>query len=240
MNAGTRKKRLPGGRERMGLLCSLLLPALVALAGCRGPATVQPSALAPLPRAQTTPEVPPQPAPALLRPQSLLPPPLPLPTVRRIPARPAVTGKLDVPVSSRWKYVVIHHSGAATGNMGIFDEWHKRRGWDGVGYHFVIGNGSRSGDGEIEVTFRWTEQRDGAHAGVKEYNRYGIGICLVGDFDHGYPTEKQMVSLVSLICYLQERCSIPADRILGHRHIKSTNCPGKNFPYFQMLSMLPH
>ena len=161
--------------------------------------------------------------------------------LQRIPARPNVIGKLDVPLKRTWKYIVIHHSYTDSGNEEIFDNHHrKKRGWLGVAYHFVIGNGHPSEDGAIEVTFRWEEQIHGAHAGRKQYNQYGIGICLVGDFERSYPTEKQMAALVSLVSYLQEKCSIPTANIMLHRHIKTTDCPGKNFPFYRFISMLPH
>ena len=158
-----------------------------------------------------------------------------------IPARPVAIGQLNVPLKRAWKYIVIHHSYTDSGSEKSFDDYHKNvRGWLGVGYHFVIGNGRGSGDGAIEVTFRWEDQIHGAHAGVEQYNQYGIGICLVGNFETGYPTGKQMASLVSLVNHLQEKCKIPTANILLHRNVKSTKCPGKNFPLYRFLSLLPH
>ena len=47
-----------------------------------------------------------------------------------------------------WTAIVIHHSASRTGNASIFDNWHREgRGWNGVGYDFVIGNGTDSSDG---------------------------------------------------------------------------------------------
>ncbi len=160
--------------------------------------------------------------------------------VERVPSRPNAIGRLDVPLGRRWGYIVIHHSYSPSGNEAIFDRYHKSRGWLGVGYHFVIGNGNGSGDGAVEVTFRWEQQIHGAHAGVKEYNEHGIGICLVGDFEHGYPTDRQMASLAALVNYLQARCGMSTDNILLHRHVKQTACPGKNFPFFELISLLEH
>ncbi len=159
----------------------------------------------------------------------------------RSPEHPNATGKLDVPLGRRWKHIVIHHSFTESGNEEIFDNYHRNHnGWLGVGYHFVIGNGYGSDDGAIEVTFRWEKQLQGAHAGVREYNEHGIGICLVGNFEHGHPTQKQMASLVALVNYLQERCHIPTSHVLLHRHIKNTACPGKNFPFYRFISLMPH
>jgi len=170
-------------------------------------------------------------------------PVVPPPTyeLKRVPVRPHVIGRLDVPLKRKWKYIVIHHSDTDNGNRASFDRNHReKRGWLGVGYDFVIGNGHGSGDGAIEVTFRWEQQIQGAHAGVKEYNEHGIGICLVGNFERDYPTQKQMESLVSLVSYLQEKCHIPAANILMHRNVKNTRCPGRNFPYFKFISLLAH
>ncbi len=159
-----------------------------------------------------------------------------------IPAVPTnVRGNLHRRPARNWKYIVVHHSATESGGMRSFDRTARvDRGWKGVGYHFVIGNGNGTGDGMIEVTFRWDEQIHGAHAGVEEYNEYGIGICLVGDFDTGHPTRKQIEALASLTNYLQERNSIPTSEIWLHRGVKNTACPGKNFPFYQFLSLLKH
>ena len=152
-----------------------------------------------------------------------------------------MAGNLDAPLKRRWKYIVLHHSDGDAGSEAAFDRYHREeRHWRGVGYDFVIGNGHGSRDGLVEVTFRWERQLDGAHAGVAEYNKHGIGICLVGDFEKGYPTAKQMEALVGLVNYLQERCKIPTANIMGHRHVKPTRCPGRNFPWYNFFALLEH
>jgi N-acetyl-anhydromuramyl-L-alanine amidase AmpD len=153
-----------------------------------------------------------------------------------------VAGNLDVALGRRWKYIVIHHSGTDEGSEAAFDREHKTRGWRGVGYDFVIGNGQGVRDGLVQVTFRWEGQLEGAHAGDKEFNDYGIGICLVGDFNRGRPTPKQMDALVGLINYLQARCHISTDHILLHRQVRrgGTECPGRNFPFYEVMSALAH
>ncbi len=159
------------------------------------------------------------------------------------PSRPAdYVGRLDTPLSRRWKFIVIHHSASDAGNEAIFNREHKQRGWLGVGYDFVIDNGEGGPDGRVEVTFRWEQQIDGAHAGNEEYNKYGIGICLVGNFDKDLPTAKQMESLVGLVNYLQRRCQIPTTNIVGHCHVRigGTHCPGLRFPWYDLFSRLEH
>ncbi len=139
-----------------------------------------------------------------------------------------------------WKYIVIHHSASDSGNATSIGKYHKEeRGWvNGLGYDFLIGNGNGSRDGQIEVGSRWNRQIDGAHAGNPEYNKYGIGICLVGNFDNDYPTNQQISSLLYLINYLQKRCNIHKDNVIMHKTFRKTVCPGKRFPYDKLMARL--
>ena len=128
-----------------------------------------------------------------------------------------------------WKWIVIHHSATPTGSMAYFDKEHRAKGWDGVGYHFVIGNGTSTGDGQIETTPRWPAQKWGAHAKTVDnrYNEQGIGICLVGNFDIERPSPNQMKSLSRLVSYLMQTYRISPQNVIGHRDTKATDCPGK-------------
>jgi len=134
--------------------------------------------------------------------------------------------------SDRWECIVIHHSASDIGGADRFDQWHKARGWDGLGYDFVIGNGTDTPDGRVEVGFRWDEQARGAHCKTPDeyYNSHGIGICLVGNFDHYNPTAAQMKSLVRLCRFLCKHFHISPDEICTHGGVTGkTDCPGKNF-----------
>jgi N-acetylmuramoyl-L-alanine amidase len=138
-----------------------------------------------------------------------------------------------------WRWIVIHHSDTKTGSAASFDRYHKDvHQWDELGYHFVIGNGAGSRDGQVEVGPRWSKQKWGAHAGVKEYNELGIGICLVGDFDTTRPTRAQLQSLTQLTAWLMQSYHIPASRVIGHRDAKSTNCPGRymDLPWLRTMA----
>jgi hypothetical protein len=127
-----------------------------------------------------------------------------------------------------WRWIVIHHSATPSGGAAAFDKMHRQKGWDELGYHFVIGNGTDTRDGQIEVGPRWPKQKWGAHAKTADnrYNDYGIGICLVGNFDVDRPTAAQMRSLSKLVAYLMRTYHIPASRVLGHGDTKPTDCPG--------------
>jgi len=141
----------------------------------------------------------------------------------------------------KWRYIIIHHSATDHGNAARFDRYHREHmHMISLAYHFVIGNGSDSGDGEIEVGDRWIHQWAGGHCDRERFNEEGIGICLVGDFMKGVPTKRQMDSLVRLIKRLQKDFDIPVTNVLGHREIneKSTLCPGDNFPFEELITRL--
>ncbi len=137
--------------------------------------------------------------------------------------------------SRKWDYIIIHHSATDVGSALSFDYVHSnRRRWrKGLGYHFVIDNGtSGKKDGQIEVSPRWLHQENGAHCKADDMNYRGIGICLVGNFSEDRVTPNQMTSLVFLVNELKKYYHIPNSNILGHGRVKgaTTECPGKRFP----------
>ncbi|MFB3891157.1 MAG: peptidoglycan recognition family protein [Phycisphaerae bacterium] len=130
-----------------------------------------------------------------------------------------------------WRHIVIHHSASDGGNAETFDAMHKARGWQGLGYHFVIDNGNGGPDGNLEIGWRWEQQAAGAHTGGTphgEYNAHGIGICLVGNFVKHSPSPAQLAELNRLVDELVRRYRIPPERIIGHRDAPNakTECPG--------------
>jgi hypothetical protein len=140
----------------------------------------------------------------------------------------------------RWQFIVVHNSGTRQGNARVFDYYHRhvRRMQNGLAYHFVIGNGTSTGNGQIEVGDRWRRQINGGHVHSDYLNNISLGICLVGDFNRDQPTRAQLESCEELIRYLRERCG-KIDRgeipVRPHREMNpprwATDCPGDAFPY---------
>ena len=140
----------------------------------------------------------------------------------------------------RWQFIVVHNSGTRQGNARVFDYYHRhvRRMQNGLAYHFVIGNGTSTGNGQIEVGDRWRRQINGGHVHSDYLNNISLGICLVGDFNRDQPTRAQLDACEELIRYLRERCG-KADRgeipVRPHREMNpprwATDCPGDAFPY---------
>jgi len=99
---------------------------------------------------------------------------------------------------------VIHHTASHDVSAKTIDQWHKERGWDGIGYHFVI-----RADGTIEEGRNINKR--GAHA--KGRNHY-LGIVLTG---YDIFTKEQIEALKLLLSQLGIKT------VEGHHE----NCPGK-------------
>lgn len=100
-------------------------------------------------------------------------------------------------------------------NIGVkeVDAMHRARGFNGIGYHYVI---RRSG----KVEPGRPENQIGAH--VEGFNSISLGVSLVGGVDEkGKPqfnaTAEQMASLEKLLRELSTR--YPQARICGHRDL---------------------
>ncbi len=203
-----------------------LLAALLGAAGCAEQSLLVQSVPPPTLNAPTISAGTPAPATATPVPAN------PRPTYRPPVATVAGIPKAWIPGTAArpWKWIIIHHSASPSGGAVAFDKMHKAKGWDELGYHFVIGNGTDTADGQIEVGPRWPKQKWGAHAKTPDnkFNDFGIGICLVGNFDIDRPTAAQMRSLAKLVAYLMKTYRIPSDHVLGHGDTKPTDCPGHN------------
>lgn len=148
----------------------------------------------------------------------------------------AVTSRINVR-KDNWQRIVVHHSAIKHGNAAKYDAAHRRRGMhNGLAYHFLIGNGIDSGDGEIEIGPRWKKQLLGGH--VKNYrtNLTAIGICLVGNFEETHPSKRQLDAFMQLMDWLRGDVIPKARKFAGHKELKGeqTICPGKNFPLRSM------
>lgn len=127
-------------------------------------------------------------------------------------------------VREKTEYIVIHCSATPPSmNIGVqeIDRWHRQKGWQGCGYHYVIRR-----DGSIE-----TGRPDdviGAH--VVNYNHNSLGICMVGgvaEKDKVTPennfTEAQFASAQALVSRM--RAKYPKAKVRGHRDFAKKACP---------------
>lgn len=146
-------------------------------------------------------------------------------------AKAPTSSSWSVPAGRDWRYIIIHHSATESGSASQFHRAHLARGWDELGYHFVIDNGKGGPDGRVEVGPRWPKQKHGAHTKTPGnlYNDRGIGICLVGNFMTHMPSSAQVRSMETLVEHLMAEYNIPASRVMGHRDANgtATQCPGR-------------
>lgn len=111
-------------------------------------------------------------------------------------------------------YLVLHCSATPPKlDIGVNEirQWHKAKGWNDIGYHYVIRR-----DGKVEPGR--PENQVGSH--VKGHNANSMGVCLVGGTDARQKpqdnfTAQQWASLQTLLMRLTGR--YPRAVILGHR-----------------------
>jgi len=119
------------------------------------------------------------------------------------------------------KKIIIHCSDTPDegDRYGIKDitEWHRLRGFDTCGYHYIIRR-----TGVVEIGRPETEV--GAH--VQGHNQDSIGICYIGT---NHMTSMQIKSLLMLIDAINSRWQIPTEEIYGHYEFNdSKTCPGQD------------
>lgn len=118
--------------------------------------------------------------------------------------------------------IIIHCSATPEGREVSVQEisrWHRLRGFNNIGYHYVIGL-----NGEIH-TGRPIEQA-GAHC--RGQNRDSIGVCYIGGCDHNLNpkdtrTPAQKASLRQLVARL--KTLHPEATVHGHCEFAAKACP---------------
>lgn len=125
------------------------------------------------------------------------------------------------------KRIILHHSGVSVlQSVEIIHNYHKNtQGYAGIGYHFYVRK-----DGTI---YRGRpEDKVGAHA--YGANSDSIGICAEGDFNNEIMSEVQKNAIKELVVYLKEKYNV--NIVVGHRDTIATSCPGKNYPFDEIVN----
>ena len=118
--------------------------------------------------------------------------------------------------------IILHCSATREGHSyhaADIDQWHRARGFNKIGYHYVI-----TLDGTVEKG-RDVEEV-GAHCAG--FNANSIGVCYIGGLDSlGSPkdtrTNRQKFALSTRLMQLHAR--FPKARIVGHREHARKACP---------------
>lgn len=129
--------------------------------------------------------------------------------------------------------IVIHCSATPEGKAFTakdIDGWHKKQGWQGIGYHYVV-----KLDGAVEKGR--PDEAIGSH--VAGHNGNTIGVCYIGGLDASGKKAKdtrtaaQKASLLALVRDLKEQH--PQAKVLGHRDFPGVK---KDCPSFSVADWL--
>ena len=119
--------------------------------------------------------------------------------------------------------IIIHCSATAEGKdytVNDITRWHKARGFQTIGYHFVVYR-----DGSVHLGRKL--ELEGAHC--VGHNDASIGICYIGGCASDGKTAKdtrtieQRIALIDLVKELKEQ--YPKATVHGHREFASKACP---------------
>ena len=119
--------------------------------------------------------------------------------------------------------IIIHCTATPEGRtvtVADVNKWHKEKGWNGIGYHYLIGLNGEIWKGRDENII-------GANTEGKNTN--SIGIAYVGGMTKDMKSSKdtrtteQKISLINLIKQLKQK--YPTAKIYGHRDFSSKACP---------------
>lgn len=118
---------------------------------------------------------------------------------------------------------IIVHCSATKASQRVtvkdIDEWHRKRGFDCIGYHFVVYQ-----DGTVHLGRK--SEVAGAHVTGKNAN--SIGVCYIGGLDENGKaadtrTDEQKRALIDLLTELKTQ--YPDATIHGHREFAAKACP---------------
>lgn len=119
--------------------------------------------------------------------------------------------------------IIVHCSATKAGTdftAADIDRWHRRRGWNGIGYHYVVRlNGTVEQGRPLE--------KPGAHCAG--HNMRSVGVCYIGGVmsDGVTPadtrTPAQRTSMLKLLKRLRRQ--FPDARIRSHRDFAAKACP---------------
>lgn len=116
-------------------------------------------------------------------------------------------------------YLVLHHEAASGFTAQDIHRYHLSKGWSGIAYHYYVRKSGAVYRGRPEDTV-------GAH--TSGYNGVSIGVCFEGNFETDTMFAQQYAAGKALILDILGR--YPGVRVVGHRDLNATACPGKNFP----------
>ena len=122
-------------------------------------------------------------------------------------------------------HLILHHADASHATPDGIHAYHRSKGWAGIAYHYFVAK-----DGTI--TRGRPETMRGAH--TMNWNYCSIGVCFEGNFEAEAMDAAQLAAGSALVADIKKR--YPNIVVGKHSDYNQTACPGKNFPFAQMVS----
>lgn len=121
--------------------------------------------------------------------------------------------------------VVVHHSASRTSTtVAQIDTWHRKRGFRGPGYHWLI---RETEHGHWEILDLRDEALAGAHA--IGHNPCSLAICVAGDYTRQPLSQGARDQLLACLTWLCRTLDLVPAQIKGHNETQRkgyTACPG--------------
>lgn len=141
----------------------------------------------------------------------------------------------------QWRFdsILIHHSAGAVGDLDMIRAMHKRRGWSDAAYHLILSNGSTSVPaGFLQATSHFQTLDISGATRNKLANVRSLHLCIVGNYDQNDVPEQLKPALAHALIALCDEFSIPHGKVIFHRDVNNTACPGKHLIKDEVLSWL--
>lgn len=136
----------------------------------------------------------------------------------------------------RVERITVHHDGMAPVELRTKSDVADRievirrshvegRGWADIGYHLIVDPHGRVWQGRpVEL--------QGAH--VKDHNERNLGVLVLGNFEHQYPTPQATHTLDRLLTEKASTYRVPLRWIKTHQEWASTACPGQHLQAYMV------
>ena len=128
-------------------------------------------------------------------------------------------------------HIDIHHSATLRKNYKGFEtikgfaNYHIGKGWEGLGYHYVVGLDKVYKTGYANE-MRWS---------VGGNNSYTLSIMLIGNFTVEDIQEDQYNRALELAHTVRKAYNVPVENVMGHKEFpdQATECPGIDMENFR-------
>ena len=135
-----------------------------------------------------------------------------------------------------YKYINIHHTAGNEANTAAVKREHLNMGWGDIGYNAVVERDGTIGAGR-SIDYIGAHNVGMSPDKIHVMNEVSFGVSFIGNFEVDFMSEVQLTGGAR---YIAQRCIEfklePIKEIIRkHSEDYPTLCPGKNFPYDELL-----